>query len=270
MSPMLQTRLGLLAILLVVPACQQKMAQQPYYRPFDESKFFPDGSSARKLEKGVVARGQLLDSDPLVSGLKPDVLKQWGDKEWVFNIPEAELNKPLPGAPSDPAKFVDEFPFEITKEDLHRGQERYQIYCIACHGPLGNGKGKVAERGYLKPTSYHTFKLEENEASEPDGDNKTPKGYSRGFARFRQNVSLSPFKKAAEGDAVAPVGYFFEVVTKGYGGMPSYASQIPPADRWRIIAYIRALQQTLATTDRKVNEAAPKKAEEPKKSGGTQ
>lgn len=40
----------------------------------------------------------------------------------------------------------------------------------------------------------------------------------------------------------APVGYFFDVETNGFGAMPDYASQIPPEDRWRIIAYIRALQ----------------------------
>lgn len=40
----------------------------------------------------------------------------------------------------------------------------------------------------------------------------------------------------------APIGYFFDVETKGFGAMPDYASQIPPEDRWRIIAYIRALQ----------------------------
>ena len=40
----------------------------------------------------------------------------------------------------------------------------------------------------------------------------------------------------------APVGQFFDVITNGYGKMYSYASRIPPEDRWRIIAYIRALQ----------------------------
>jgi mono/diheme cytochrome c family protein len=40
----------------------------------------------------------------------------------------------------------------------------------------------------------------------------------------------------------APVGHFFDVVTNGYGAMASYASRIPPRDRWAIIAYIRALQ----------------------------
>lgn len=40
----------------------------------------------------------------------------------------------------------------------------------------------------------------------------------------------------------APLGYFFDVITNGFGAMPDYASQIPPEDRWKIVAYIRALQ----------------------------
>lgn len=40
----------------------------------------------------------------------------------------------------------------------------------------------------------------------------------------------------------APPGYFFSAVTNGFGVMPSYAVQIPVADRWAIIAYVRALQ----------------------------
>ena len=40
----------------------------------------------------------------------------------------------------------------------------------------------------------------------------------------------------------APLGYFFQVITEGFGAMPEYASQIPPRDRWCIVAYIRALQ----------------------------
>jgi len=44
----------------------------------------------------------------------------------------------------------------------------------------------------------------------------------------------------------APVGHFFDVVTNGWGAMPSYASQVPVRDRWAIIAYIRALQLSQA------------------------
>jgi mono/diheme cytochrome c family protein len=40
----------------------------------------------------------------------------------------------------------------------------------------------------------------------------------------------------------APVGHFFDVMTRGLGAMPDYAEQVPPDDRWAIAAYIRALQ----------------------------
>jgi len=40
----------------------------------------------------------------------------------------------------------------------------------------------------------------------------------------------------------APDRHFYDVITNGYGAMFSYASRVPPADRWAIIAYIRALQ----------------------------
>jgi mono/diheme cytochrome c family protein len=43
------------------------------------------------------------------------------------------------------------------------------------------------------------------------------------------------------------VGHFFDVVTNGWGAMPSYEAQIPVQDRWAIIAYIRALQLTRPT-----------------------
>ncbi len=39
-----------------------------------------------------------------------------------------------------------------------------------------------------------------------------------------------------------PVGHFFDVITNGYGAMPSYASRVETDDRWRIAAYIRVLQ----------------------------
>jgi mono/diheme cytochrome c family protein len=40
----------------------------------------------------------------------------------------------------------------------------------------------------------------------------------------------------------APLGYFFDVMTNGFGAMPDYAAQISTRDRWSIVAYIRALQ----------------------------
>jgi cytochrome c1 len=40
----------------------------------------------------------------------------------------------------------------------------------------------------------------------------------------------------------APNGYYYDVITNGFGSMYSYSAQIPPKDRWAVIAYVRALQ----------------------------
>ena len=39
-----------------------------------------------------------------------------------------------------------------------------------------------------------------------------------------------------------PAGYYFDVITAGFGAMPDYASEISVPDRWAIVAYVRALQ----------------------------
>src|ERR1700676_1966328 len=42
----------------------------------------------------------------------------------------------------------------------------------------------------------------------------------------------------------SPNGYFFDVITNGFGGMLGYSAQVPPRDRWAIVAYVRALQMS--------------------------
>jgi mono/diheme cytochrome c family protein len=46
----------------------------------------------------------------------------------------------------------------------------------------------------------------------------------------------------------APAGHFFDVMTNGFGAMQDYSAQVPPADRWAIAAYIRALQYSRRAT----------------------
>ena len=55
----------------------------------------------------------------------------------------------------------------------------------------------------------------------------------------------------------APLGYFFDVMTNGFGAMPDYSSQIPVEDRWRIVAYIRALQLSQNATQADVAGEVP-------------
>jgi mono/diheme cytochrome c family protein len=202
----------LCGLVLSLAACQQRMAHPPQYRPLQETDFFPDRRSSRPLEEGVVHRGQILDDDPLASGLTAE-----GKKEQTVQILNEDgtprTTKTGPGLPNRAENFVPAFPFQVSETDVRRGQERYQIYCVPCHDPVGNGRGKIVERGFLAPPNFHL-------------DN------SRGFAFYNLRVPLRE----------VPPGYIFEVISKGYGGMPDYASQIPIADRWRIAAYVRVLQ----------------------------
>ena len=96
----------------------------------------------------------------------------------------------------------DVMPFPVTKEILQRGRERFNIFCAPCHSRLGDGNGFVP---------------------------------SRGFARKPPSFHIARLQKA-------PVGYIYDVISEGFGIMPDYASQIPPRDRWDIVAYVRALQ----------------------------
>jgi len=53
-------------------------------------------------------------------------------------------------------------------------------------------------------------------------------------------------------------GYYFDVITRGFGAMPDYAAQIPVRDRWAIVAYVRALQlsQNATVADLTANQRA--------------
>lgn len=257
--------------------CQQKMATQPAPRPYETNELFPHKQSARPLEQGVVHRNQRLDDDPLMAWLTPE-----GKKAKVeVKIESLDKDgKPVPagtvipptGAPLKADYFVKDFPFQPTLEDLERGQTLYNSNCALCHGAAGYGDGKIAERGFLRPPSYHTDpagKLNDwstydqpsrvlNDRGEPIAKAGLPMGYSRGFYRWGEKVALKD----------VPVGYFVQVITWGYGGMASHATQIPDmADRWRVAAYIRALELSQAANVADLPEDVKKKLDEPKKTG---
>ena len=71
-------------------------------------------------------------------------------------------------------------PIPVTREILERGQQRFEINCVPCHGKTGEGNGIVVQRGFPAPPSYHIERLR-----------------------------------------AAPVGHFFDVMTRGYGVMLS-------------------------------------------------
>ena len=246
---------ALAAAVVTFAACQQRMAHPPLHRPYTETEFFSDHRSARPLEDGVVHRGQLLDDDPLVSGLTAEG-KQPQTVQILNDDGTPKDTKTGPGIPNKKANFVTEFPFQLSEADLQRGKDRYQIYCVPCHGTQGNGRGKIVERGFLEPPSFHTNPVNAEEAvfrerQMKENPAQTPLGISRGFSFYR-DPDANPAANYRIPLREVPAGYIFEVITKGYGGMPEYAGQIPIADRWRIVAYVRALQlsQNKAETEK--------------------
>ena len=182
-----------LAVSVVVStACAGNHRDQPRYDPQDESRLFAGGQSARPIVGDTVARGQLQEDTVLYTG-------------------------------KDGAKYLRGFPFPVTKEVLDRGQDRYEISCVPCHGEVGNGDGMIVRRGYSRPPSYHIDRL--------------------------RNVEE---------------GYLYEVITIGFGTMPSYADQVAPRDRWAIVAYLRALQ---LSQNAKADDLSPQDRAELEKAG---
>jgi hypothetical protein len=169
-------RTALLALALLLGACRQDMHDQLKLEPLEQSTFFADGRASRSPVDGTVARGQLLLDRHLHEGTRLDE------------------------GTSEP-KLVEEFPFEVTRDVLLRGRERYDIFCAPCHARTGAGDGMVVRRGFRRPPSLHEERLR-----------------------------------------TIAVGHLYDVIRRGLGAMPPYASQIPVNDRWAVVAYVRALQ----------------------------
>ena len=128
----MRTDLKLCAVALALAAavgCRQDMQDQPKFIPLRPSGFFADGRSERPLVEGTVARGHLNDDAAFYTGKGAD------------------------------GKFLDTFPFPVTREAISRGQDRFNIYCAPCHGRLGDGLGMIVRRGFRRPPSYHIDRL---------------------------------------------------------------------------------------------------------------
>lgn len=104
--------------------------------------------------------------------------------------------------------YVEDFPLEVTPALVQRGEQRFDIYCAPCHGASGNGQGMV----HVRATA------------------------------LAEGTWTPPTDLASQTVVERPVGHIYNTITHGLRAMPSYASQIPPRDRWAIVAYVRALQ----------------------------
>jgi mono/diheme cytochrome c family protein len=99
------------------------------------------------------------------------------------------------------ARYVEAPPVTVDRARLERGRDRFDVFCAACHGLRGDGVSTVARRMTLR---------------------KPP------------SLLVAPV-------TTFPAGRTFQVISEGYGLMPSYASEMSVDDRWNVVAYLRAL-----------------------------
>lgn len=214
------------------------MDKQAKFKPQRTTDFFEDGRTMRPEVPGVVAREDLqLKNEALIT---PDGLRMVDGQVTITELKDPsqyaaivlgrqraaqttdlefnELQPPAGTTLNAPEQkfYVSKIPVPVTRDFMHRGQERFNIYCAPCHGISGYGDGMVARRAaemqaqgsdaatlWVAPPSYHS-------------------------AEYRNR----------------PDGSIYNSITNGVRTMPRYDKQISVMDRWAIVAYVRALQES--------------------------
>lgn len=118
--------------------------------------------------------------------------------------------------------YVSAVPVAVDRPLLERGRNRFETFCATCHGIDGSGESLVAHN-----------------------------------MEFRKPPSL-----VVEPVTSFPAGRVFQVISAGYGLMPSYAVQLPISDRWAVVAYLHALQRSQSTPLASLPEPIRRRAEE--------
>lgn len=107
------------------------MDRQAKYKPQAESPFFADGRADRPLPAGVVSRGDLRADDHLHLG-------KVANGSWAAGFPAT---------------------VSIDATLMERGKDRYSIYCLPCHGAIGDGNGITKSYGMGSTPTYHDDRL---------------------------------------------------------------------------------------------------------------
>ena len=194
-----------LLLLPFVSACRQDMQDQPKMKPYRGTTFFADKLSTRQPIEGTVARGFLRTDTEFFTGKKSRTTAGAGTQS-IQGQQTQQQGQQQAAVPGQDNSFPDDIDY-------------FPI-------PITE---EVVERGR---TRYDIF-CSACHGFTGNGDGMIVR---RGF---RRAASFNDDRLRQ-----APVGHFFDAITNGWGAMPSYASQVAVQDRWAIVAYIRALQES--------------------------
>lgn len=160
---------------------------QPKFKAQAPNPLFADGRAMRPPVQGSVARGESYVDTHMFEGVV--------DGQWATALPTS---------------------MKLDQATLERGQQRFNIYCSACHGYAGYGDGAVNQRAMELVSNVN------------------------GPVNGTQWVAA----KSLHDDTTRhqPMGQLFNTITHGIRNMAGYGAQIPTEDRWAIAAYVKALQ----------------------------
>jgi mono/diheme cytochrome c family protein len=200
----MRTRLLLSTVAaLALSACEDRdpMQQQERDDAFSADPYFADGRAMRPTVRGTVSQ-------------------EWHRRQAAFVVQQ-----------SVDAGWVPRPPVPLTREQLHEGRGHFETWCAPCHGLLADGQSVVAQNMQLRPAPalFGPLHLPHPARSASQFD-----GGSAGGA------GAVPVSAGWEALPHLP-GFYYAVITDGYGLMPSYADALKPSERWAVVAYLRAL-----------------------------
>jgi mono/diheme cytochrome c family protein len=169
-------RTTIIWVVIALGACDrdldlERLIDQPRFSSYEACDVCPDGTIMMQPPAGTVAREVQLGSPELIRGRTGGA--------WVEDVP-----------------------ILLSRGVLERGRDRFDTFCAACHGRLGDANSPVAAK----------------------------------------MTRVKPADLLAEPYLSYPPGRIFGTITEGYGLMRSYAGQLPVSDRWAVVAYVQALQ----------------------------
>ncbi len=192
---------------LALAACENwdPLQDQPRDDAYSADPNFADGRAMRPLVAGTVSQ-------------------EWYRRQAPY-VPQ--------GVPDGGLANPERFPLPFTRELLLRGRGHFEAWCSPCHGLLGDGQSIVGENMQLRapPALYGP-----NHASHPAGGAVEAEG-GLADAGGEDGGPLPPGWEALP----HPPGFYYQVISEGYGLMPSYAAEVPPQERWAVVAWLRVL-----------------------------
>lgn len=171
---------------------------------------FADGRAMRPPVAGTIAQGELEDDTLYYQGIQEGTTPVSLTQDPAAP-PEPAWTEAIPPHIVDEDGNVVQRGIEISEATLLEGQAKFNTYCSLCHGYSGDGDGLVSRR-----------------AMELSALGK---------------AAWTPARNLHEETVTSqPVGRIFDTITNGRNTMSGYKAQISVEDRWKIVLYVKSLQ----------------------------